>query len=193
MRLRHQPRAEALHKLSRRVEHQDRNLAPLPAAGNAALPPGVGGRCNTQRLPCASTSASATPPNESWRQLCPVLDQPKRRLLRARDRDDADRRAAIASPMVETGRARCRIASPSWALPDLVFSAAGQRRIRTQRCIPQFQAGDLVSPPLQILGAHGDRATANGRHFLATPTKGILGSRPVAAARTLSFGRRRLD
>ena len=63
MRLQEQAFAEALHELARSVEHEDRRLAPAALASAAALPPRVGGRWRTHRLPETSMSASAISPH----------------------------------------------------------------------------------------------------------------------------------
>ena len=94
MRLQEHPLAEALHELSRGVEHQHRHLAAAVVAGaDDAVPPGVGGRCSTHRLPWASRSASANSPQAKPGGTCAQFStRRKGLLLRPRHRERAGER-----------------------------------------------------------------------------------------------------
>ena len=70
-------------------------------------------------------------PSETWRNLCPVLNQPKRILLRARDPERAAESHDGESDGGD-GSSQVAQASPSWTVFDPVFmKSSSPQELRT--------------------------------------------------------------
>ena len=97
VRLQEQALAEALHEPSRRVEHQNRNVAACPLSGSRSRSTGCRRPMQHPQVALGiDVRVGYLSPRETCRKLCPVLDQPETILLRAADPGAHERRECQA-------------------------------------------------------------------------------------------------